>query len=276
MFNLLSIWESDSSIKPSLKPCQDSVIKYRKNCECCPVSLLIVRSYWWLSWIQVLNCLKCKKCKQFHASSNAMLCLCHGLCICICHCLCHCLSNCLFVGQVMSPHHSDHISQRSQVSDIALLLCSLDVFVIVIVIVFVIVNFDNSKNVWQFLNIFTISDNFFTVLPFFSFFFFYNFTFLRILPFFLYNSDEYTFLGQFLTILTIFDNRFYSFYNFDHNDKTQSLWLLIHWLQFWQLGTWIHDKLCYLTWQFRVTLDSICNSCDVKAVYHCNMRQLAV
>ena len=37
-------------------------LKHRKNCECCPVSLLIVRSQW-LSWIQVLNCLKCK---QFH------------------------------------------------------------------------------------------------------------------------------------------------------------------------------------------------------------------
>ena len=34
--------------------------KHRKNCECCPVSLLIVRSQW-LSWSQVLNCLKCRK-----------------------------------------------------------------------------------------------------------------------------------------------------------------------------------------------------------------------
>ena len=40
-------------------------------------------------------------------------------CICHCHCLCICLRCCLFVGQIMSPHHSDHISQKSQVSRIA-------------------------------------------------------------------------------------------------------------------------------------------------------------
>ena len=33
------------------------LIKHRKNCECCPVSLFIVRSLW-LSWLEVLNCLK--------------------------------------------------------------------------------------------------------------------------------------------------------------------------------------------------------------------------
>jgi hypothetical protein len=37
------------------------------------------------------------------------------------------------------------------------------------------------------------------------------------------------------------------------------LWQLTHWLQFWQLRTWIHD-ICYLT--IRVTVDSIRNSCD--------------
>ena len=39
-------------------------------------------------------------------------------CICHCHCLCLsiCLCHCLFVGQFMSPYHSDQISQRSQVS----------------------------------------------------------------------------------------------------------------------------------------------------------------
>ena len=34
-------------------------------------------------------------------------------------CLCHCL----FFGQVMSPHNSDQMSQRSQVSRVTLLLC---------------------------------------------------------------------------------------------------------------------------------------------------------
>ena len=35
----------------------------------------------------------------------------------------------------------------------------------------------------------------------------------------------------------------------DHNDKHNpiDLWHLRHWLQFWQLRTWIHDNLCYLT-----------------------------
>ena len=42
-------------------------------------------------------------------------------------------------GQVMSPHHFDQMSQRSQVSRIALWRCSLNVFVFVIVFVFVFV-----------------------------------------------------------------------------------------------------------------------------------------
>ena len=36
-----------------------------------------------------------------------------------------CLSLCLFVDQVTSPHHSDQMSQRSQVSRIAPFGCSL-------------------------------------------------------------------------------------------------------------------------------------------------------
>ena len=36
-----------------------------------------------------------------------------------------CLTLCLFVDQVMSPHHSDQMSQRPQVSRIAPLGCSL-------------------------------------------------------------------------------------------------------------------------------------------------------
>ena len=42
-----------------------------------------------------------------------------------------------FYGQVMSTHHSDQMSQRSQVSRIALWRCSLNVFVFVIVVVVV-------------------------------------------------------------------------------------------------------------------------------------------
>ena len=35
------------------------------------------------------------------------------------------------------------------------------------------------------------------------------------------------------------------FDNWKHNPG--DLWHLRHWLQFWQLRTWIHDNLCYLT-----------------------------
>ena len=45
----------------------------------------------------------------------------------------------VYFGQVMRPHRSDQISQRSHVSRIALLGWSLNVIVIVIVIVFVFV-----------------------------------------------------------------------------------------------------------------------------------------
>ena len=45
----------------------------------------------------------------------------------------------VFFCQAMSPHHSDQMSQRSQVSRIALRGCFLNVFVFVIVFVFVFV-----------------------------------------------------------------------------------------------------------------------------------------
>ena len=47
----------------------------------------------------------------------------------------------VFFGQVMSSHHSDQMSQRSQVSRTALWGCSLNVFVIVFLFVFVFVIF---------------------------------------------------------------------------------------------------------------------------------------
>ena len=62
-------------------------------------------------------------------------CICHGHCRCLCLCLCRCL----FVGQVMFPHHSDQMSQRSKVSKIALWRYSLNVIVIVFVFAFVFV-----------------------------------------------------------------------------------------------------------------------------------------
>ena len=105
--------------------------KHRKNCECCPVSLLIVRSQW-LSWSQVLDCLKCK---QFHTPCHVSVMVSvfvfsfvfvigwvivfwlvrsyiiityvskvtsledrslnvFSKCICLCHCLCLCICLC--------------------------------------------------------------------------------------------------------------------------------------------------------------------------------------
>ena len=61
---------------------------------------------------------------------------------CICHCLCLCLCICLWLcdfGHVLSSHHPEQMSQRSQVSRIALRRCSQNVFVFVFVIVFVFV-----------------------------------------------------------------------------------------------------------------------------------------
>ena len=49
------------------------------------------------------------------------------------------LSLSIFFGQVMSFHHSEQMSQRSQVSRIAIRRCSQNVFVFVIVFVIVFV-----------------------------------------------------------------------------------------------------------------------------------------
>ena len=61
--------------------------------------------------------------------------LCHCFCLCICRCLFLC--RCIFDGQIIFSHHSEQMSQRPQVSKIALWRCSLNVFVIVIVVAFV-------------------------------------------------------------------------------------------------------------------------------------------
>ena len=59
------------------------------------------------------------------------------LCLCLCNCLCICICLCQFFGHVMSSHHSEQMSQRSQVSRMALRRCSQNVFVTVL-FVFVI------------------------------------------------------------------------------------------------------------------------------------------
>ena len=58
------------------------------------------------------------------------------------------LSLSIFFGHVMSSHHSEQMSQRSQVSRIALRRCSQNVFVIVFDFVFVFVNFCWSCHVF--------------------------------------------------------------------------------------------------------------------------------
>ena len=68
-------------------------------------------------------------------------------CICLCLCLCICLCHCLFVGQAMSLHHSDQMSQMSQDSGVALWMCSRNIFVFVIVLVTNIISACGVKKV---------------------------------------------------------------------------------------------------------------------------------
>ena len=49
-----------------------TLTKHRKNCECCPVSQLIVRKQR-LSWIQVLNCQNCSQCLKCQKSLGLLL-----------------------------------------------------------------------------------------------------------------------------------------------------------------------------------------------------------
>ena len=71
-----------------------------------------------LLWmIVVLNYQKCDQYLKDHKCLGLLLRV-FSKCLCQCHC------HCLFVGHVMSPHHSDQMSQRSQVSRVALWGCS--------------------------------------------------------------------------------------------------------------------------------------------------------
>ena len=102
-------------------------------------------------------------------------------------------------------------------------------------------NFDNFYNVddfwqfWPFSTILTIFDNPNNCWKFWQFWpFLQLFTIFTMLPFF--------------KILTIDDNSDNCFCHFDNwKENPGDLWHLRHWLQFWQLRTWIHDNLCYLT-----------------------------
>ena len=58
-------------LKQTEKENRKLITKHHKNCECCPVSLLIVRSQR-LSWIQVLNCQNCSQCLKTHKSLGSL------------------------------------------------------------------------------------------------------------------------------------------------------------------------------------------------------------
>ena len=76
--------------------------------------------------------------------------------------------------------------------------------------------FNNLNNFWQFWQFFAILD------------IFYNLTIF----------DNFNIFLQFCFCFCYFDN---------WKDNPGDLWHLRHWLQFWQLRTWIHDNLWYLT-----------------------------
>ena len=103
-------------------------------------------------------------------------------------------------------------------------------------------NFDHFQQSWQFLTIFTIFDN---LNNFWQFW--HILTILTIFTIFC-NFDKFKFLLQFLTIGDNFHNSDNCFCHFDNwKDNPGDLWHLRHWLQFWQLRTWIHDIFCYMT-----------------------------
>ena len=117
-------------------------------------------------------------------------------------------------------------------------------------------DFYNFGQFWQFLTMF---DNliFLTNLTFFLFFLiliiFDNCGQFEILTIML--SWQFRQLKQFwqLFFLTILQR------------QSWRLQHLRHWLHFWQLRTWI--QTIFVTWQIRVTLDSISNSCDVLSIF---------
>ena len=86
MRGLANLWSKSPAIIDTIKVTTPATArrrttikaKHRKNCECCPLSQLIVRQQR-LSWIQLLNCQNCNQCLKCHKSLD---CLCHCLCCC--------------------------------------------------------------------------------------------------------------------------------------------------------------------------------------------------
>ena len=105
------------------------------------LSLFIQGSRWVLRLLFSIvgNVISVSKVTSLWNCSLRLFFSCHCLCLYLCLFNCICLCHCIFVGQVLSPHHSHHKSHGSQVSGITLWGCSLNVFVFVFVIVFFIV-----------------------------------------------------------------------------------------------------------------------------------------
>ena len=55
------VFHEDTRLQHIPRPQYLNISKHRKNCECCPVSLLIVRKQR-MSWIHVLNCQNSNQC----------------------------------------------------------------------------------------------------------------------------------------------------------------------------------------------------------------------
>ena len=105
-----------STVQPQCFKCKSPV--FHCLCLClCHCHCFFLSGHVFLSlWSNVSKVINLKDCSLRVLYNCLCLCLCHCHCYCHCHCLCHCL----FVGHVMSPRHSHHMSPGSQVSQSAL------------------------------------------------------------------------------------------------------------------------------------------------------------
>ena len=57
----------------------------------------------------------------------------------------------------------------------------------------------------------------------------------------------FNFFSTFSQLFLTFSHLFFLQFSFNFFSTFFNLWHLRHWLQYWQLRTWIHDNLCFLT-----------------------------
>ena len=124
MFSIVIIVISVSNVrspKNCIINCQNG-----NNCQNCKACKIVKQNFKkWQKMLKLSKIVKIKIVKIFKYYQN-----CQKIKI---------VWNCQNVDQVMFPHHSDQMSQRSQVSRVALWRCSLNVFVFVFVFVVVFV-----------------------------------------------------------------------------------------------------------------------------------------